>query len=103
MTTLRTALSAASERTTTPAISTLMQMALANPGLISLAAGFVDQATLPVEASAREVVALSADAAEGRRALQYGTTAGDLMLRSRLLGLIETSEGVTAGSYEHLL
>ncbi len=99
----RIALSAASERTTTPAISTLMQLALANPGLVSLAAGFVDQATLPVEANAREVAAISADLAEGRRALQYGTTAGDESLRRRLIGLIEANEGVAAGSYEHLV
>ncbi len=46
----RNILSAASERTSPPPISTLMQMALATPGLISLAAGFVDQQSLPVEA-----------------------------------------------------
>ena len=49
----RIALSAASERTTTPAISTLMQMALANPDLVTLAAGFVDQQSLPHEITAR--------------------------------------------------
>ncbi len=62
-----------------------MQAALANPDLISLAAGFVDQQSLPVEATARAVAAVLGDAREGRRALQYGTTAGDLALRTRLL------------------
>ena len=100
----RTSLSAASERTTTPAISTLMQMALANPALVSLAAGFVDQSTLPVAATGREVAALSADSTEGRRALQYGTTSGDLGLRTRLVELLEENEGVPRGAYqEHLV
>src|SRR5437899_1513331 len=99
----RTSLSAASERTTSPPISSLMQMALADPGLISLAAGFVDQATLPVGAVAGQVAALTADASEGRRALQYGTTVGDLALRSGLIGLLEADERVPAGSFEHLL
>ncbi len=99
----RISLSATSERTSTPAISTLMQLALANPSLISLAAGFVDQATLPARATAREVSTLLADPSEARRALQYGTTAGDAGLRARLLRLIEDNEGVAAGTYESLL
>jgi 2-aminoadipate transaminase len=80
-----------------------MSMALANPGLVSLAAGFVDQATLPTDEAARETTALLADLAEGRRALQYGTTEGDPGLRARLIGLIEASEHVAPGTYEDLL
>lgn len=99
----RIPLSAASERTTSPAISVLMQMALADPGLISLAAGFVDQASLPVTAAAGTVADLAAEADEARRALQYGTTIGDEGLRARLLGLVEASEGVPAGRFAHLL
>ena len=99
----RTPLSAASERTNSSAISALMQLALANPELISLAAGFVDQATLPIEATARAVAGLAANPSEGRRALQYGTTIGDRALRGRLLGLIEANEGVPEGSYANLL
>lgn len=78
-----------------------MQLALSNPDLVSLAAGFVDQASLPVAATAREVGGLGL--AEGRRALQYGTTAGDARLRRALLGLVEASEGVPEGTYAHLL
>src|SRR5438270_97310 len=70
--TTRIALSTASERTRPPAISALMQMALAQPGLISLAAGFVDQGSLPVDAAARTVVGLADDAPEGRRAPGLG-------------------------------
>ena len=99
----RISLSAASERTTTPAISTLMGMALANPDLVSLAAGFVDQATLPVVATAQVVATLSADLVQGRRALQYGMTAGDLALRSRLIGLLEENEAEPPGTFADLL
>ena len=101
--TMRIALSAASERTMSPAISTLMRMALANPDLISLAAGFVDQRSLPVDAVRHALEAFSADAAEGRRALQYGTTIGDDALRRRLIGRVEADEGVAPGTYAHLL
>ena len=99
----RIALSATSERTTTPAISTLMQMALADPSLISLAAGFVDNATLPVGATARDVAAVNGDPAEGRRALQYGTTIGDAGLRRRLLERVERDEKVAPGSFAGFL
>jgi 2-aminoadipate transaminase len=99
----RISLSAASERTTSPAISSLMQMALADPGLISLAAGFVDQGTLPIESTAAAVAAASRDIGGFRRALQYGTTIGDSGLRRALLAQIEANEGVAAGSYEFLL
>ncbi len=99
----RTNLSAAAGRTSPPAISSLMQMALANPGLISLAAGFVDQDSLPVEATARAVDALLGDPREGRRALQYGTTIGDPDLRERLIAHLERGEGVPAGTFRHAL
>ena len=51
--TLRIPLSKAASRTSAPSITTLMQTALENPGMVSLAAGFVDQQSLPVEATAR--------------------------------------------------
>lgn len=96
-------LSAASRRTTPPVISTLMQEALADPALISLAAGFVDQDSLPNEATAAAVAAVLADPIEGKRALQYGTTAGDIALRAGLLRLLEENEGVAPGAFERLL
>jgi 2-aminoadipate transaminase len=99
----RILLSAASERTASPAISALMQMALAQPDLISLAAGFVDQGSLPIGATARAVTELDAGAAEGKRALQYGTTAGDTALRKRLLDLLEGNEKAAQGEFAHLL
>lgn len=54
-----------------------MQQALSRPKLISLAAGFTDNPSLPVE-EARELAAnLFAGDQSARRALQYGSTNGD--------------------------
>jgi 2-aminoadipate transaminase len=81
----------------------LMQRALANPALISLAAGFVDHATLPVEATGEAAAALLADGTEGRRGLQYGTTRGDLRLRNQLVRLLERNEGVPEGTFSEVV
>ena len=53
-----------------------MDLALARPGLISLAAGFTDAPTLPVRATRRLLSALLRSRDTGEPALQYGTTAG---------------------------
>ena len=92
-------MSAASARTEPPVISEFMQTALANPGLISLAAGFVDQASLPVEAVARITGEIFADLVLGRKALQYGTTIGDPTLRREVIALLERNERVEAGTF----
>jgi 2-aminoadipate transaminase len=72
-------------RTTLPPISWLMHAALERPELISLAAGFTDNATLPVE----EVAGLTRDLFRhekaARAALQYGTTQGLPALRQELV------------------
>ncbi len=93
-------LSAASSRTGDSPISDLMARALAAPDVVSLAAGFVDHATLPTEAVARAAGEVLADPVEGKRALQYGTTRGDLSLRRRLIAFLERGEGVAPGAYE---
>ena len=96
-------LSEASRRTSPPVISALMQAALADPALISLAAGFVDQESLPDEATAEAVAAILGDPVEGKRALQYGTTAGDVALRAGVLRLLERGEGAERGAFDRLL
>ena len=101
--TLRIPLSKAAARTSAPSITNLMRTALENPGIISLAAGFVDQQSLPVEVSARSVSAMFADGAEARRSLQYGTTIGDLGLRSRLIERLERTDGVKEGAYREAI
>src|SRR5262249_55994159 len=83
--TLRIPLSTSARRTPPPSISHLMQTALENPEIVSLAAGFVDQRSLPVEIAAQAASDLLSDPIEGRRSLQYGTTIGDLALRTRLI------------------
>ena len=80
-----------------------MQTALENPGIVSLAAGFVDQQSLPVEIVAQAAADLFGDPIEGRRALQYGTTIGDLRLRARLIEYLERSDGRPEGSYKEAI
>jgi 2-aminoadipate transaminase len=96
-------LSQAARRTKEPPISDLMQRALATPNLISLAAGFVDQATLPTAPTLSAASAMLRDPVEGHRSLQYGTTRGDFLFRQRLIALLEQDEGVAPGSFERII
>jgi len=78
---MNTALSALGRRTASPSISWLMKTALSRPKLISLAAGFTDNATLPVALSRKLLTSLLSSPKTGQPALQYGTTAGADNLR----------------------
>ena len=62
-------------------IGKLMAQALKYPHLVSLAAGFVDNATLPCEATERCFREICADPGVLKRALQYSSTAGSVELR----------------------
>ncbi len=105
-------LSRRARRETDTEVSEFMKRALDNPALISLAAGFVDQESLPCERVARLAGRLLADPHKGREALQYGTTLGDPGLRQAIArrfgrnaeGLAIDPENVivTAGSQEFL-
>ena len=97
--TLRTSLSAATVRTSPPSISSLMKLALEKPELVSLAAGFVDQQSLPVDETARAVEQVLGDPRGGRSALQYGTTIGDESLRSLLIERLEKGHDESPGTY----
>ena len=68
-------------RTAPPPISWLMQAALSRPALISLAAGFTDNTTLPVDISRKVLDRVLRSPETGRPALQYGITAGETNLR----------------------
>jgi len=92
-------LSDSGRRTTPPPISTLMQSALANPNLISLAAGFVDPETLPTALVGDIVAEFAHDPALGRQALQYGSTGGSPDLRWRMLAEMEREDRVPEGTY----
>lgn len=74
-------LSARAQRTHEPQISWLLKKPLENPRIISLAAGLVDQQTLPAKTVAQLVEMLFANEEAAKRALQYGTTEGDATLR----------------------
>jgi len=74
-------LSALGRRTADPAISWLMHAALARPRLISLAAGFTDNESLPVADARASFNEVLRSPGTGQAALQYGTTLGDPTLR----------------------
>ena len=80
------------------AISFLMQQAVENPDVISLAAGLVDYETLPLSEVHAAVGELMSDARSGRQALQYGTTPGHEPLRKLLLSHFSALERRDTGS-----
>lgn len=77
------------------AISFLMQQGAENPGVLSLAAGLVDAATLPGELTSTLATELLADPRQARTALQYGSTAGSPRLRDALLQHLASLEQTT--------
>lgn len=66
-------------------ISFLMQQGIENRNVISLAAGFVDETTLPVPLVRDAIDRILTSDDTGHRVLQYSTTAGDRELRALLL------------------
>ena len=71
-----TRLSCRSESSSRQAISYLMGQWLENPDCLSLAAGFVDQSSLPVQLTRQAVGKLLTDEEFGKATLQYGSTVG---------------------------
>lgn len=78
-------LSQKANRTGESPISYFMQQAIENPDIISLAAGLVDEDSLPASDIAAAVAGLLADPNQARAALQYGTTQGYAPLRERIV------------------
>jgi 2-aminoadipate transaminase len=95
------ALSALGRRTALPPISWLMHSALTRPKLISLAAGFTDNATLPVEISRRLLNDILRLPQTGQPALQYGITAGETNLRRLTARHLQRLDGVTINAQSH--
>lgn len=93
---MKTALSNLGRRTAPPPISWLMKTALSRPKLISLAAGFTDNATLPVAESQQLLNELLHSPKTGRPALQYGTTAGEEPLRQLTAAHLQKLDKVEA-------
>jgi 2-aminoadipate transaminase len=92
MTQTRTGLSARAQWAGDQPIGELMNRALAQPDLISLAAGFVDQPSLPVEATQSAALSVLANPERARLALQYGTTSGDAELRRQVLSRVRAQD-----------
>ena len=90
------ALSALGRRTALPPISWLMHAALTRPKLISLAAGFTDNATLPVEISRKLLNQILRSPKTGQPALQYGITAGETNLRRLTARHLQKLDNVAA-------
>ncbi|MFT4688235.1 MAG: 2-aminoadipate transaminase [Limisphaerales bacterium] len=78
---MKSALSELGQRTKAPPISWLMGLALARPQLISLAAGFTDNESLPTGFTREIVDEMLRQPKRGRPTLQYGPTLGDPTLR----------------------
>lgn len=89
-------LSEQAKRTTEQPISYFMKMAIETPGLISLAAGLVDEPSLPVAELSQSFSELFAEPAKARAALQYGTTQGYAPLRQKLLQRYAAEDGLAA-------
>jgi 2-aminoadipate transaminase len=73
----RHGLSELSQRTAEPPISWLMEQALTHPRIISLAAGFTDNPSLPVAETRAVLAELLANEQRARTSLQYGKGSGD--------------------------
>lgn len=80
------------------AITRLMAVALNSPDLLSLAAGFTDNATLPVEI-VRETVDRMLSRAGGEAFLQYGTNEGRPRLRERIARRMAVQDGLAPEAY----
>jgi 2-aminoadipate transaminase len=98
-------LSKMGQRTGVPPISWLMHKALSRPKLISLAAGFTDNSTLPVEISRKLLNDILRSSKTGQPALQYGVTAGAENLRQLTAKHLQKLDGGhdRAHSPEHVI
>lgn len=94
---MKSSLSQLAQRTESPAISWLMELRLTRPKLISLAAGFTDNPSLPLRETRAICEELLSSSRRGRPALQYGSTAGDPELRRLSAERLRRSDGVERG------
>ena len=92
-------LSERARRTGDQPIGFLITTALANPHLISLAAGLVDYDTLPVPETLELMNSLLTEDAVGRSRLNYGSTAGLTQLRVALVDHLARLDGQTVEQF----
>ena len=72
-----------------------MEIALSRPKLISLAAGFTDNESLPVLAARELLDEILRSKEKGQPSLQYGTTQGDPVLRELTAQDLALTDGAT--------
>lgn len=97
----RTGFSRLGQRTQAPPIAWLMETALGRPNLISLAAGFTDNSSLPV-AETREILQeILADNEQARPFLQYGSNVGDPELRRMTIERLKEQDRPSPGVEDH--
>ena len=87
------------KRATDQPISFLISYAVANPQIISLAAGLVDYETLPTEPLRELANEVLASPDRGKSALQYGTTVGLESLRQSLYTHMASLDGESAAAF----
>jgi 2-aminoadipate transaminase len=92
-------LSQMGQRIVEPPISWLMTAALSRPKLISLAAGFTDNASLPVAETRALLDSILHSNKTGQFALQYGLTAGDSKLRQLTTRHLRKLDGKRGKTY----
>lgn len=80
-----------------------MGLTLSRPDIISLAAGFTDNESLPVRETREIVGELLRSPGRGRPTLQYGVTPGDQRLRKLTAERLRRLDGVRAGNTAHAL
>jgi 2-aminoadipate transaminase len=90
-------LSSTARRTTDSPISYFIQKAIETEGLISLAAGLVDESHFPTADVSAVVTEIMGDPAAAKAALQYGSTQGLPALRERVLKRVCQADGVSPG------
>lgn len=78
-------------------ITYFLKQAMENPHLVSLAAGFVDQTSLPAAETKAALDEILGDPAIGRTALQYGTTQGYAPLRDKILNHVSALDRLKPG------
>jgi len=86
------------KRTSDSPITYFIEKALSTPGLISFAAGLVDEPSLPVAEVQRAAEQLLSDPKAARAALQYGSTQGLPSLREKILDLVCQADQVPAAA-----
>ncbi len=81
-------------RTADSPISYFIRKAIETQGLISLAAGLVDESSFPTADLADAAASILNDPESARIALQYGSTQGLPALREQILQMVCTADGV---------